>query len=481
MRALNTGGGSSMRRVVAGLGLACVVLAVACAREPRRPRKTDLARLPANAGPIAVADNGSSYAYRALHDQRVSIVHDGAAGPEYVAASGPTLSPVTRKLFYWAGHAMDRGFLVADGKTYGEDVGRESTLVFSKDGAHWATTASLHDRGPNDSIPGPVVVFADGRELGTYPDASLPDFSPDAKHVAYLAAGPDGAKLIVDGAERASYATPTADCAARAFRRPKRTLNPFYWPQFQVGYLSDGRLVVMTQDADGWGIYRDGVRLASYQASIEQARPYLKEACATSTAVAAWSLIAAEEAPVLAWWERMEGSEERWRMIVDGKPADDVVCSHPWPYQPAELTRDGRHIAYACAVSYPEERIFLVADGRRYGPYWSMWAYSWADDGSHVAYGAIEEPMGTGWQYFVDGEPRTDRVTYVWRPLLEPKTGRLVWQSREEGERAKLGIDRRAIAAFDDVVWGPRFLQPGTVTWVIRRGRRLVRLDVPIH
>jgi hypothetical protein len=176
----------------------------------------------------------------------------------------------------------------------------------------------------------------------------------------------------------------------------------------------------------------------------------------------------------------MAGSEERWRMVVDGKPIDDVVCARAWPYQPAELTRDGKHIAYGCSVTYPEERVFLLADGRRYGPYWDMWAYSWADDGSHVAYGAAEEPIPRSWRYFVDGEPRTDRVTYVWRPLVEP-TGRLVWQSRgEEGERAKLGIDRRAISAFDDVVWGPRFLEPGTVTWVIRRGRRLVRLDVPL-
>jgi hypothetical protein len=124
----------------------------------------------------------------------------------------------------------------------------------------------------------------------------------------------------------------------------------------------------------------------------------------------------------------------------------------------------------------------LIADGRRYGPYWDMWAYSWADDGSHVAYGAADEPTSRSWRYYVDGEPRTaEKVTYVWRPLLEPKTGRLVWQSRgADGERAKLGIDRRSIASFDDVVWGPRFVRSGTVTWVIRRGRRLVRLDVPL-
>jgi hypothetical protein len=71
-------------------------------------------------------------------------------------------------------------------------------------------------------------------------------------------------------------------------------------------------------------------------------------------------------------------------------------------------------------------------------------------------------------------------MTNVWRPLLGPGTGRLVWQRRgEEDERGVLGIDQRPIASFDDVVWGPRVLRPGMVTWVIRRGQRLIRLDVP--
>ena len=35
------------------------------------------------------------------------------------------------------------------------------------------------------------------------------------------------------------------------------------------------------------------------------------------------------------------------------------------------------------------------------------------------------------------------------------------------------------IASFDDVLFGPTLLHRGIVTWVIRRGRRLIRLDVP--
>jgi WD40-like Beta Propeller Repeat len=470
-----------MRRAEAGIGLACMILAFACCREPRRPRKTHLARLPASVGPITVADDATSYAYRDSNEPPVSIVRDGVAGPAYPAVSAATFSPITRRLFYWAGHELDRGFLVVDGKTFGEDIGRESTIVFSSDGAHWATTAALHDRGPGGTEePGPAVVFADDRELGSYPDASLPAFSPDGRHLAYLVAGEEGANLIVDGAEQRSFARPLADCAARP-RRRHRQINPYYWPLFQVRYLSDGRLLVMTQDDDGWGIYRDRERLASYEASIEQARPYLPGGCGTVSTVAGWTLTTAERAPLAAWWERVAGTDERWRVVVDGKPVDDVTCAKAWNLQPPEFSPDGRHLAYACAVTQPEERVFLVADGRRYGPYWGMWAYSWADDGSHFAYGAAEGPEARAWRHYVDGKPRSEAMTSVWRPLLEPGTGRLVWQSRrEEGERGMLGIDRRRIASFDDVVWGPQFLRPGTATWVIRRGQRLIRLDVPV-
>jgi hypothetical protein len=246
-----------------------------------------------------------------------------------------------------------------------------------------------------------------------------------------------------------------------------------------VTYLSDGRLVVMTEEGDGWGVYRDGTRIASYPASLILAKPYLFSSCPTATAIAAWSFTAAGNA--LAWWERLEGTEERWRVVVDGKPVDDVVCSKAWPIQPPELSPDGRHVAYGCAVEEPLARVFVVADGRRYGPYRDLWAYVWSDDGAHVAYGATgEEESARPWRYYVDGEVRSGPFAAVWRPRLDAGTGRLAWDGQiEEGGRGVIGIDRRRIASFDTVLWGPTFLRPGTATWVIRRGRRLTRIDAP--
>lgn len=467
--------------VVATAALSCAVLVLACGREPRRPRKTHIIdRLPSSVTEIAIADDATSYAYVEGKPGIASVVHDGVRGPTFTGAGAPIFSPVTRRLFYWAGSGKDKGYLVADGNRLGGDLARAGAIVFSKDGAHWATAAGTRDRIDGDTrAPEAVVVFANDRELGRYPDASLPTLSADGQHIAYLASGAGATKLIVDGVERQTYAAPTAACAQRSKPRPRR-LNPNYWPQFQVRYLFDGSLLIMTQDGDGWGIYRDATRLASYEASIEMLRPSLPEGCQTATAVAAWSLTAAERAPVAAWWERLAGNEERWRMVVDGKPIDDITCAKAWQRQPAEFSADGRHVAYACAVTEPEQRVFLVADGRRYGPYWDMWAYTWADDGAHIAYGAAEGLSGRVWRYYVDGQPRGEAASEVWRPRLAA-TGRFLWESRpDEGMRGSIGIDHRPIATFDDVIWGPDSLRPRTVTWVIRRGNRITRLDVPI-
>src|SRR5262249_3399569 len=161
----------------------------------------------------------------------------------------------TRRLFYWAGNPPTEGYLVADGTRLGGPFARQSTIVFTSDGRHWATAGVLQDQA--DGRPGPTVEYVDGRELGRHPDASLPTLSDDGRDVAYLVAEEDGpVRLIVDGAEREGHLVPDAECARRAKRRPKG-INPDLWPQFQVRYAGDS-LFVMTQDVDGWGIYRDG-------------------------------------------------------------------------------------------------------------------------------------------------------------------------------------------------------------------------------
>ncbi|HJQ82446.1 MAG TPA: hypothetical protein VKA21_00105 [Candidatus Binatia bacterium] len=464
-------------RLVAALGC---TLAVACCRERSGPRKTHLVRLPEVVASVAMSDDAAKYAYVEKVDDGGRVVHDGIADAPFPACAGLTFSPLTRKLFYWAGAPEGPGYLVADGTKIG-DFGRNGTVVFSRDGTRWATAAGLREEvDGTERRPGPVSVVADGVELGRYPDASVPAFSPDGRHLAYLVASADAKiKLIVDGAERTEWPVPASECAARRKPEPR---GPNMWPQFRVRYLTDGSLVVMTQDADGWGVYRDGVRIASYAVSLFGTQERLPSSCPrTATAVASSYFVSAENAPVVAWWERLAGEEERWRVVVDGKPVDDVVCLRPWSIHPPELTADGRRVAYTCAVREPTDGLLMVAGERRWGPYLDMWAHVWSDDGEHVAYGAVEAPSDRPWRYYVDGVARTEGFAEVWRPRLEAGTGRLAWQSKTTEDEAGgvLGIDGHRITSFDQMVWGPAFLRPGTATWVVRRGRRLTRLDVP--
>ncbi len=461
----------------------CTIGATACSRA-HPPRKTHLARLPTSVGQIAIADDGRSYAYFERGESDGWVVENGVKGPTFPLSGLLTFAPVTHALFYFAGNPADPagdGFLIADGQRLGGQFAREGDMVFSPDGKRWATTGGTHPHRKGDQTePGPVIVFSDGKELGRYPDASLPAFSHDGKHLAYLVAGDDGAaKLLVDGAERATYGLPESGCSARTKPRVKGK-NPEFWPQFQVRYLSDDSLLVMTRDREGWGIYRDATRIASFESSRVQAHPEGIAGCASAAAIASWSLTAAEKAPVVAWFERLGGSEERWRVVVDGKPVDDVICAGAYLRQPPELSADGRHIAYACPAPGPDESFFVVADGQRYGPYRDVWAYVWSDDAAHLAYGGSTGLPPRPWRYYVDGQARSEEFAALWRPRFEPRTGRLAWEAElERRQNGWLGIDGRRIASFDEVVWGPEFFRRGTATWVIRRGRRLTRLDIP--
>jgi hypothetical protein len=452
--------------------------AIGCSRGRVAPKKTQLVRLPASAEEIAISEDATSYAYVEKVGDQKRMVHDGVPGELYPGCGSPVFSPVTRKLFYWAG-SLTAGHLVADGTKIGH-FGKAGTIVFSRDGRRWSTAAGVADEiGTPVTRSNEVAVIADGQESGRHRDASVPTFSPDGRHLAYLAAAESGVRLLVDGTERAAYPAPAAPCAAAKDVGSARAPN--FWPQFQTKYLSDGSLLVMTQDPDGWGIYRDRSRVASYGVSLIQRNLTPSGDCAGFAAIGAWSLVTAENAPIVAWWERLPGEKGAWRVVVDGKPVDDLVCSKPWLRQPPELSPDGRHVAYVCEVAEPEDRLFLVADARRYGPYRGVWAYVWSDDVSHVAYGVSDESAERRWRYHVDGEPRSEDFAEVYRPRVEAGTGRLLWEGKvDEGDtRGVLGIGGHRIASFDDVLFGPTLLHRGIVTWVIRRGRRLVRLDVP--
>jgi hypothetical protein len=196
-----------------------------------------------------------------------------------------------------------------------------------------------------------------------------------------------------------------------------------------------------------------------------------------TAAIVPESVVVAEKAPVAVWWERLAAPTEQWRVVRDGAPVDGLVCGRFWRDQPPALSPDGRHVAYPCFTKdvFGRNEGYVVLDGRRFGPYRNVWGIRLSDDGEHVAYGAADDHPTRPWSFHVDARRLRLRFDEVWRPRLSPDGDRLAWAARR-GDRPFVGLDDGIVAAFDDVLWGPRFSQ-GAVSWVIRRGRKVTRLD----
>jgi hypothetical protein len=478
-----------MRRL-AWLLIALPMMLGACGREQPVPRKAHLAVLPPRIPRVGLTVGAEATRYGFVvdrpQDETQQVVVDGVAGPVFPKCGPPTFGPMSKRFFYWAlerRHDMGSVALVADHRVVASGFGRPGSLVFSEDGSRWAAVAGTpqrHDSGTVES--GPVVVLADDRELGRYPDASLPSFSPRGE-LAYLVETEGGSmKLLVDGAERASYEKPETQCAIATKRQP---VGPNLMPQFRTAYLSDGSLLVFAQERDGWVVYRDDTRLASYPAShgtTEGIAFGFGDPCLPVRAFAPSWVGFASEAPVAAWWERLEGIEERWRVVLNGKPLDERVCARFWHGHPPEVSKDGRRVAYACVPlgSQSDKPVSLVFDGKEFGPYEGLWGQAVSEDGRHVSYGASTGPGERAWSIYVDGKPVAGPFAAVWRPRLDVKSGHVAWQARPGGDEPDvLGVDGRTLASFDEVVWGPTFGPNGTVSWVIRRGRKVSRINLP--
>jgi hypothetical protein len=373
--------------------------------------------------------------------------------------------------------------VVADGAVVKPGFSGQGSLAFSADGSRWAAMG-VGPAGANGAL-GPLVVLIDGREAGRYRDASLPSFSPDARHVAYLAENDDGRiVLIVDGRVQTTFPPPATPCAAAAAQTATR---PGLFSQHAVRYLADGSLLIATRDADGWGVYRDATRIASYPLSTTDSGD--EKTCPPGPWLLVESLRTATAEPVAVWWERLPGTDPRWRVMRDGRPLDDIVCHGFLDTQPPELDEEGRHLAYGCVfyerpsgTGQLEPRIFVVREGVREGPYQKVWGIAFSEDGEHLAYGAAD--LGDDerpWSYYVDGQRQPGRWASVWRPRLTAGARHLAWEAQHDPDGpGVLGLDRWRLGTFDEVLWGPTF-EGDRVAWIIRRERRLTRVELPLR
>jgi hypothetical protein len=485
------------------VGLSIAPLAKCRLADLREVVKRTIARLPDThvPGQIAVTDDGADVGYTDwTPDLAKQVVHDGRTGPVFEDVHRPWFRPRTRDVVYWGLDEKSDGTQVAlwigDRAAATVEFGgdfrfpTEPFVVFSRDGKRWAATVeTVAQSVGEDEARESYVVLVDGTTTGHHAAVVGPAFSPDGRHVAWLAQDDAGAsRLFVDGAVQRTYELPRVPCDDAVRRRgPLGTL-----PQYRVRYLADGSLLVLARDRRGWTVFRDDEPLAAYAVSRWEMTPPADDRLRTAAQIDVSSLRVAESAPVAAWWERPSGPEDRWRVVRDGAPVDDVVCTRS-DYGPA-LSDDGRHVAYACETgSPPHTQDWVVHDGHRYGPYATVsgWAVSLSRDGAHVAYGAAAR--GEPATVLVDGVPRyrsRQADGAVLREVrLDPEGRHAVWLAAvrvDDGspvvqQELVVGIDGRSITRADAVPWGPTFTSSGGVSWVVNRGRALSRIDARLR
>ena len=454
-------------------------LVVGCTRTDPPILKAPVVTLPARHVPrsLRFSDDGTAWAFIEDVDGGQRVVSSAGTSPRHSACMRLAFAPKTNRLFFWArdDQGEDKVFtLIANGTAIPTTFLAAGEVAFSDDGTRWGAIGA--EPGPAIGQMGDIVVLMDGAELTRQRDMGLPVFSPDGAHVAFLARIENSVSLFVDGVERQGFGVPTAPCAAAALQSAPQ---PDVSLRHVLRYFADGSLLVMTRDPDGWGVYHDGLRIASYPVSnIDR----FQTDCATAAVLAPFSFRKAARAPAGFWWERVAGDAELWRMVRNGQPVDDVLCVEPWRRHPPEPSADGKHVVYACRTRNPDDTtsVFLIKDGARLGPYTDVWGIAPNENGAHVGYGAAGTEEQRPWSMYVDGQARASGFSGTWRPRVSDDGAVLAWEARRSDDvRGLLGINGRVIGSFDDVLWGPEFSAGDRVVWIVRRGSKITRLSVP--
>lgn len=464
------------------------IVAVGCDRGAPPPRKTVLTRVPRTyaIGSSAVSNDMSVFAYPRRGAAGYQVVMGDAKGPPWDAIHIRSFAPGTHRLFYWA-TSGERNVLMADGAEVPIGRSRHEYLVFDRAGAHWAVVAASPDAASPDEG---IIVIADGAVRGRHRDASAPALSPDGAHVAWIALEPTEGeqtqmRLLVDGAVRRAADVTSGPCIPPVRPMTEGAQLP---AEARVAYLTDGRLVALMRDGDGWAVVRDGQPLAHFAKNvpIQLGTPVFaveNETCRTSATIVAGSLVVAQDAPVVAWWERVAGPDERWRVVLDGEASGPTTCVKPWEGQAPVLSLDGRVVAYPCYTRYDErgQDVYVVAGDRRYGPYAEIYGVTLSDDGAHVAYAATDAPGGM-WTMYRDGVPYRRTYYSVWRPRFDPSGDHLAWEAQYAvNEWPILVLDGRQMGSFQELVDGPTYPDDDHVSWVVGRTHKFARITFPLR
>jgi hypothetical protein len=446
--------------------------------------RTDITTLPTGyvKGSLVLSSDGKHYAYVVGSAGAQRIVCDGIQSQEFESFQLLVFSP-TDKLFFWAmkdGNAI----LSADGRIITTSLTFGQAIVFSKDGAHWAAYGSVLPKqtGRIITLGGSIAVFIDGIEVGRYTDISYPSFNPDGKHLAWLALdSQEKMFLIIDGKVSSPFEKPKVRCSF--IFRPVIP-GPNLLMQSSAQYMSDGQLVTLARDANGWTVSKAGKTVSSYGVVLWGGNGYPAhrldfDGADTAATIHARSLVIAEEAPVTAWWDWPSGKGSSWRVVIDGKPADSIQSANPHPLEPPVLSRDGKRIAYTTQIASGEgekTNVYVIVDGAKSEAHARVFGIGFSDDAKHVAYAASD---GNDWSYYMDGKQFANKYSSVYPPVLSVSGKHIVWEAIRDKSQI-LAVDGEEIGTTEEVLWGPRIEESGDASWVVREGTKVLKIVAKI-
>jgi len=383
--------------------------------------------------------DGKQYAFLVGSSGSQRLFYNSVEIQEFSSYSRPIFSP-TGKLFFW-GLKDGKVILSADGRIIPTSLAGEGAIVFSKDGSRWS---------------------AFGAELEIDAEEQM--------------------SLVVDGKVSTKFDKPKVECS---FIMRAAVRGPNVHVQSSVHYLSDGDIVALVRDTNGWTVYKKGKVLNSYLQNVWGGGGYtiMKfKGFDDEASIHGRSLVIAKNAPVAAWWERPSGKSASWRVVVDGKPADSINSPNFWSAQPPVLSSDGKRIAYATHLALTEGSktdVYVIVDGFKYGPYAHVWGIHFSDDAKHFAYAASDGSTDDSWSYYVDGKPYASKYSSVYPPVLSVDGKHVAWKARRDKKQV-LAVDGEEVGTAEEVLWGPDIQESGATSWVIREGTKVLKIIATI-
>lgn len=430
-------------------------------------------------------------------DDRCRIVVDRSPGAWHARCTNPLMSPDGSTVTYFASEKVEEApsvRLIVDEQASPVEVGGEGPVAFAEHGKAWAAIAPARARRPaadgptpNAAPPRRMVAFSSAGALGEYHDTTAPVVSADGAHVAFVASDSGGnQRLIVDGKVARDFGSPTVEFIPVVKQnRPGPNLEP----EAMVRFLSDGSLAGIALGENGWTVFHGdetwasypGIRLPESTGFEVTGSPLLDR-----PAVMGGSLVAAAKAPVACWWQRRDGGIEQWQVVCNGKPVDEQLCNAPSPGQPIVVTPDGKSVMYVCEI-VPEpgpdgkvdpKNLWVVANGRKFGPHRFVWGLDLSADGKHHAFAAADG-IEDDWFYQFDDRRFTGPWQHTFPPTISPDGKSIAWAASPYADGKRVDLVRNGVLATrGDIVMAPPRWTGDSIEFAVKRGRSVRRVVI---